>query len=507
MLVLMISGLVLTPVLTGYFGKEGYGVWILVGQVIAYLGVLDLGVSSSVGRFVAKYDARKDEEGLLRILNTSLFLNFLSMVIVVLVTLLIWPKFSVFFNLSEEYYKTGSRLILLTGCGIAVSLPLRIGQGIFRGTHRFDLTYLFNSLSVILKILLVVTFFYFWEKGSFILLAGINIGTALLPGVLMCLLAQRQIPKLVIKREYLSKCTLKEIWSLSFSALIISASTLIFKKAQILAVGKIASVEAVTVYAIPTMLMVYGSKLVAYITACFVPLASKMHTLGDEKQLQSLNIQGAKISFAIFLGLLVITGYFAEPFLSFWLGSKSFQGPDFATMSKLLLIMAAGFCLFGPQIVTSKMFLGSGKQWFVTTVSIARNLTGLIVGCVLLAYTRLGLYGMAIGWLLGQFTSGVIIYPQAACRHFGINMWVYLKKVYFPPIVAACVLTAAAWVVREVFGTSGFVPLAFSIALCLAVYAVAVCFICFNRGQRKEVWSIITGFKESAFEKLGYERL
>ena len=97
MLVLMISGLVITPILTGYFGKEGYGVWILVGQVIAYLGVLDLGVSSSVSRFVAKYDAQKNEEGLLRILNTSLFLNFLSMVIVVLVTLLIWPRFSVFF--------------------------------------------------------------------------------------------------------------------------------------------------------------------------------------------------------------------------------------------------------------------------------------------------------------------------------------------------------------------------------------------------------------------------
>ena len=148
------------------------------------------------------------------------------------------------------------------------------------------------------------------------------------------------------------------------------------------------------------------------------------------------------------------------------------------------------------------MFLGSDKQWFVTTVEAAKNLTGLIVGCVLLSYTRLGLYGMAIGWLLGQFASGVIIYPRAACHHFGINMWVYLKKVYFPPIVAACVLTATAWVIRELFGTAGFVPLACSIVLSLAVYAVSVCFICFDRGQRKEVWGIIKGFEARASEML-----
>ena len=57
MLILFISGMAITPILIKYFGKEGYGVWLLVAQMVGYLSILDLGVSNSLGRFVAKYIA------------------------------------------------------------------------------------------------------------------------------------------------------------------------------------------------------------------------------------------------------------------------------------------------------------------------------------------------------------------------------------------------------------------------------------------------------------------
>jgi O-antigen/teichoic acid export membrane protein len=153
MTILLVSTMVITPLLIIRLGKEGYGIWMLVGQVIAYLGILDLGVSSSIGRFVAKYDARKDYTNISRIINSAIFLFFISSILIIFVTLILWPNFSKFFHLSDKYFSIGKWLILLTGLGVASSFPLRIGQGILGGIHRFDLIYLFRASGAFIKLL------------------------------------------------------------------------------------------------------------------------------------------------------------------------------------------------------------------------------------------------------------------------------------------------------------------------------------------------------------------
>ena len=140
MVILFVSGFIVPPLLLVSLGKEGYGLWLLIGQLTAYLPMLDLGVSSSVGRFVAKYNAKKDFESLSKIISSSIFLFLFSSVCTVIITLIIWPSFSKFFNLSPEYFNIGRWLILLTGLGTAIDFPLRIGGGILQGFHRFDLT-------------------------------------------------------------------------------------------------------------------------------------------------------------------------------------------------------------------------------------------------------------------------------------------------------------------------------------------------------------------------------
>ena len=126
--ILLVSGFIIPPLLLSRLGKEGYGLWLLIGQLTAYLPILDLGVSSSVGRFVAKYNAKKDFENLSQIISSSIFLFLFSSVCTVIITIIIWPNFSKFFNLSPEYFNIGRWLILLTGFGIAIDFPLGLAS-------------------------------------------------------------------------------------------------------------------------------------------------------------------------------------------------------------------------------------------------------------------------------------------------------------------------------------------------------------------------------------------
>ncbi len=500
MVILLASGLIVPPLLLASLGKEGYGVWILVGQVTAYLPILDLGVGSSVGRFVAKYNAKKDYEGLSRIISSSLFLFLMSSAGVIIITLIIWPNFSKFFHLGREYFNIGRWLILLMGLGIAVDFPLRIGNGILQGIHRFDLMYLFRASGAFLKLSLIVILFGFLDCRSLIVLGLLSIIITITTDVIICRYAYNKSSNITkLKYGLIKLSSLKEIWSLSLSTLLITIAALLFNQGQILGVGKIIGTETVTIYAIPVMLLTYGSMIIAYIVGAFKPMASHMQALNDNVRLKKLNIGGVKISFIISLFIAIVAIAFGHSFFKIWLGSsKDLSNADFTMLSNILMIMVVGFAVGIPQNVTANMLSGMEKQWFVAFVSLTASLVGFCIGILLMLKTHLGLYGMAVGWITVFFVKGVLIFPIKACRYFNISPLHYIKQAYLPPLIAGAILIIIALLIKQVLDSSSFVSLFPSILFCLIVYAISVYFFCLSQEEKMRLWNMVGRSKINA---------
>src|SRR5450631_108472 len=70
----MVAGLLVMPFLIRQLGNSGYGLWTLVGTLTGYFGVLDLGVSSAVGRLIAGYRARNEFDRINAVISTALVL-------------------------------------------------------------------------------------------------------------------------------------------------------------------------------------------------------------------------------------------------------------------------------------------------------------------------------------------------------------------------------------------------------------------------------------------------
>jgi O-antigen/teichoic acid export membrane protein len=496
MIIVVVSTIIITPLLLTRLGKEGYGVWMLVGQVIAYLAILDLGVGSSIGRFVAKYNARRDYKNISRIISSAIFLFFMSSILIILGTFILWPNFSKFFDLSDKYFNTGRWLILLTGLGVALSFPLKIGQGVLEGIHRFHLIYLLRASGSFIKLLLISIVFGLLGYKSLILLAIITIVITVLPNLLMCTTAHKKFPDVSLGFKYIDFSSLKEISSLSLSALLVTLATLLFNQGQIISVGKIVGPEAVTLYIIPVMLLTYGSMVTAYIIAAFKPMASHMQALDKKQGLKELNIRGVKISFAICLFIAVIAMAFGYPFFRIWLSaSKDLSEQDFTVLYNVLAIMVIGFAVGAPQNITAKMLSGTNRQWFAAFVSLAASITGLFIGIFFMTKTSLGLRGMALGWSAVLIIKGVLVFPLSACHYFKINIFSYLKKVYLPLLMAVTVLATAAYITRAIINTVSVASLVLGIAFCTCVYAVAVYFFCLDEKEKLQIQSIIIGLK------------
>lgn len=297
----------------------------------------------------------------------------------------------------------------------------------------------------------------------------------------------------IVKFKYKSvnMSSLREIWSLSLSALLGTLAALLFNQGQIISVGKIIGTETVTIYAIPIMLLTYGSMVTAYITGAFKPMASHMQALNDNIKLKKLNIGGVKISFIISLFIAIVAVAFGHTFFKIWLSSsKDLSNADFAMLSNILTIMVIGFAIGIPQNVSAKMLSGTDKQWFVASVSLAASLVGFCLGILLMLKTDLGLYGMAVGWITVFFIKGVLVFPIKACHHFNISALHYIKQAYLPPLIAGIILIVIIFFIKQVLNNESFVSLFSSIIFCMIVYAISAYFFCLNQEEKMRLWNI-----------------
>src|SRR5450759_5129575 len=69
----ILIGLFLSPYILHHLGDEAFGLWVLIFSITGYYGLFDLGIRSSIIRYVAKYSTLAKNEELNRLINTAFF--------------------------------------------------------------------------------------------------------------------------------------------------------------------------------------------------------------------------------------------------------------------------------------------------------------------------------------------------------------------------------------------------------------------------------------------------
>src|SRR5438445_11622023 len=68
----VLVGIFLSPYILHRLGDEAFVLWVLIFSITGYYGLFDLGIRSSIARYVAKYSATDNYEELNRLLDTSM---------------------------------------------------------------------------------------------------------------------------------------------------------------------------------------------------------------------------------------------------------------------------------------------------------------------------------------------------------------------------------------------------------------------------------------------------
>src|SRR6185295_1950732 len=131
--------LYMMPFLIRHLGDRMYGLWLLVGSVLGFYGLLDLGIGTATQRYFSRAVGTGDENEAKIIVNSSLYIfSFVGLAAVVVSVLLAFFGHVFFSDPTEaDLFR---KIVILAGISLGLSFPMKAIWAIFAGNLRYDLT-------------------------------------------------------------------------------------------------------------------------------------------------------------------------------------------------------------------------------------------------------------------------------------------------------------------------------------------------------------------------------
>ena len=162
----------LTPYVVTGLGNTYYGIWSLVISLTGYYGLLDLGFSSGLTQYVARYYASKDFGRL----NESVSTGFVILALVGAILLLASVGLAIvadrIFDIPPQARNEVRLSFLIVGAGAALQFLFIPYSAVFPATQRFDIS---NAIGIVTRIVFAISVYVLLDRGYG--LVGVSIAT------------------------------------------------------------------------------------------------------------------------------------------------------------------------------------------------------------------------------------------------------------------------------------------------------------------------------------------
>jgi O-antigen/teichoic acid export membrane protein len=456
--------LFLTPFILERLESTLYGLWMLVGSVIAYGSLLDFGISDAITKYVAEYRAKGQSIEAQQLVGTALVIYLVLGSIALAISLIIAPLFSRIFNVPPENHATAMWLVIVAGVGIGLAIPSNSISAVLRGLQRFDIL---NLIGVISTLLLASS------TVIVLLLGGGVIGVAAIPvAVNLLMLAptiwtiHRIAPDLRFGLVGGSRQMLSTVTSFSSSMFMLRIGGHLETKTDEVVIGAYLPVSSVTPYNLARRLSSLPQTLTEQFLTLLLPLASKLHAENDQSRLRSVYMISTRLTLAIFMPVGVSLIFLAGPFLRVWVG------PAFAEYADLVLILTLASMIDTSTWPAGSVLQGMGLPRFSGVMSIISGVSNLILSLVLVP--RIGLTGVALGTLLPTGIVCLCFVHPYVIRKIKLPWGDVFKQVILPTLIPVVPAGIGMYMLSQMLALTSILPILFVGAsgslLYLAVY-------------------------------------
>jgi O-antigen/teichoic acid export membrane protein len=477
----MIS-LVLSPFIVHTLGDAGYGTWVLLSSLVGYLGLLDLGTRGAVTTYVANYHAANRHEDAGRIASTALVLfgglGLLAIAASVLLALLVNHAFHV----PAELADVTRVAIVLGGVNVAVSLVSGVFGGIVAGMQRFDSL---NAVNIALALVQAVTIVLVLHAGGGLVgLALTQLGASLLRGGASGWLGRRVYPQLMLRARSWSLQHLRTIFSFGISSALLHAAASVINYANVLVIGALLPVAALTSFAIAATMADHVRAVIAGISQILSPMVGALAGQNRGVDVAEAFLQGARFATLAVLPIVLTLELRGASFIGIWMG-PDYAGPAGAVLAVLAPTMWA---YAGFQVMTATM-IGMNQHRGLIPVLVGEAFVNVLLSIVLVHYR--GIVGAAWGTALPRLVVSLFVGPVYARRHVGVPLRVYGTQALLRPAVGMIPFALVTQAVEMWWPTSSIWGFFGQVLAALPVAALGAWFVVLTSRERHTLCALL----------------
>ncbi len=439
--VMVVTGFLLTPFVIAHLGKSGYGIWSVVGSIIGYYGLLDLGVSSAVRRYVARYAARDDHDALNETIATAITLFMGAGVLILAVSVFASGPLARFFRVRPAMVDDFRRVMILLGLAATVNLIGQVHRATIAAHELFvPRNIVMIGITVLRALLTVGTLRAGWG------LAGVAISHLSADGagfVLHLVLIRRLTPYVQLWPRCVRWGRLWKLLGYGLTMTVIVAAGMLQLQVAPLIVARFVSLEAVATYAVAALLIRYFANLIHAGMGVLHPRFAGLDGLDDMGRLRSLMVKGlwvsTMLSCAVGLSLLVL----GPRFLDLWVGTR-FTPDEMQTASAVLALLTVNGVLTLAQVPGDSVLYAMNRHRIFAVIMIVEAAINLVLSILLAVHA--GTVGVAAGALVAVACVRTLAEPVYVARVVGMAVVDYAYPVAVSIAVAVAVWALWHWV-------------------------------------------------------------
>jgi O-antigen/teichoic acid export membrane protein len=472
----ILVGIFLSPFILHRLGNTAYGAWVLVFSITGYYGLFDLGIRSSIIRYVSTYHAVGDMEGLRKLINTSLAVYSGIGLATMAVTVVVSAYAGVFFRIPPGFLTTAQGLFLMVGAAVAIGFPAGVFGGVLEGLNRFYFVNVTNIVTTLLRATLIVL--VLGRGYGLLTVALITVSLPLLGSMVRVAIVLRILP-LRFGWKYMERKALREIAHYSGVSFILMLSYKLRFKTDELLLSTLMSVSAVTFFSIGDRLLDYTFEVVSSLAQIFVPMSGQSDARGDMDRLRKIFVAGNRACALVIFPITAILVVLGKSVIRVWVGA-SYVPLGYPVM--LALLVPSTFLL--AQAASPRILFGMARHKSLAWVTSMEGIANLILSVVLIR--PFGVIGDAFGTAIPLCCTSLFFLPRHLCRILNVRLMTFLKEAYVLPFLLSLPTVAALLLVRHWFLARNYLLLALQILLGLIPYGIGLVWAIWT----KRVWSV-----------------
>ncbi len=411
----MLVALVLPPLLVHRLAPAEYSAWVLILQCSAYVNLLDLGLQTAVGKFVAEYDAVGGRKLGSQILSSSFAILCVSAMIgTVGIAIITWQVPRLFHQTPPALVGDLRAGILTIGLSTVFALPFGAFLAVFTGLQRYGFPTVLALVSKIVSSAALAGLLLM--HGTLLqlvwVMAAFNVATAVGQFFGWRKYARDRVgfSWKLIDREVASRLirygSVLSIWAIA-GLLISGLDMVIVGHYDYKDTGYYGIASAVTNF----MVIVIGS-----LFAPLMPAVSSLQSGRTSTQIGELTIKTTRYCSLLLCLAAMPLVFGAYPLLKLWVGH------NYAIRSALFLqILVLGNAIRQFGYPYALVAIATGKQHLATIAGVVEALVNISISIYLVQ--RVGALGVAVGTLAGAFVSlGLHLLVSMKFTHSAITM-------------------------------------------------------------------------------------